>query len=293
MTWLILWIVLAIAIIVLTLWTFTILIKQKKIWAAFAKKYDLKLIKNGVFHSHEMDGTYQDLRLQIFSDKQLMPDGRGYQYRTVIQFILNPNMPTEGVIASRYFTPFVTNLDMPKKWPLPKGMKLEEEPLARATSAKRLTSFWTIERAKAIEVVANMKRCNFVFIFDEHDSFLRVETTDPLDDMNRMEKIIKKISLLAQSLAVKEEEVEAFNKLAGREERVDYEADDEGEEGVDIGLTLGADLGKTSDVSADKQKTSTDVEADDKDNKKQDSKADVASDKKPEQDADKDEKVDK
>tara|TARA_B100000073_G_scaffold348411_1_gene367068 strand:+ start:9199 stop:9966 length:768 start_codon:yes stop_codon:yes gene_type:complete len=219
--WLIIWLVLALAIIVLTFWTYAILLKQKSVWKAFAVKNKLTVRKNRLLQSPDIEGMYKGLLLQVFSERQGMPDGRGVQFRTIIQFVLKPNMPTEGVIASRHFTPFVTNLALPKKWALPKDMKWKEQPLARAGVSGRLDTFLTAERLKALETVSNMQRSNFVFIFDETDAYLRVESPDPLDNLERMDKIIRKIFTVAEALTVKDEELDKFNELAGREESFD------------------------------------------------------------------------
>ena len=143
-------------------------------------------------------------------------------------------MPTDGVIASRYFTPFVGDLNLPKKWKLPKEMKWDEEPIARAGVAARLKTFLTDDRLRALEVVANIKKSNFVFIFDETEGYLRVESPDPLDDGARMDKIVHKLYSIAHILAVKDEEIEGFNELAGREEAIDafdaMDSDDDDED---------------------------------------------------------------
>jgi hypothetical protein len=229
--WLLLWLILAAAILLLTFWTFAILLKQKSIWAAYAEQNNLKLIKTGLLTSPQIEGPYKDLVVQIFSERQAMPDGRGQQYRTIIQFPLLPNMPTDGIIASRYFTPFVEGLGLPKKWTLPKDIKWEEEPIARAAIAGRLKTYLTEDRIRSLEVLAGFKRASFVFIFDESEAFLRVESADPLDDIKRMENIVHKVYAIAQILCVKEEEVEPFNALAKREERIDrIGADDDEEE---------------------------------------------------------------
>ncbi len=221
MFWLLLWLLLAAAILLLTFWTFAILLKQKSVWAAYAEQNNLKLIKTGLLSSPQIEGPYKDLILQIFSERQAMADGRGQQYRTIIQFPLLPNMPTDGVVASRYFTPFVEGLGLPKKWVMPKTIKWEEEPIARAAISSRLKTYLTEDRIKSLEVLSGFKRASFVFIFDESEAFLRVESADPLDDIKRMENIVRKVYAIANILCVKEEEVEPFNVIAKREERMD------------------------------------------------------------------------
>ena len=243
MVWLIIWLVLALSILVLTFWTYAILIKQKAVWKSFAAKNKLKVSNRKILQSPDIEGMYKGLPLQIFSERQAMPDGRGVQYRTIIQFVLKPNMPTEGVIASRHFTPFVTNLGLPKKWPLPKDVKWKEQPLARAGVAARLETFLTPDRLKALEIVSNMQRSNFVFIFDETDAYLRVESPDPLDNEERMDRVIQKIHAVAQALVVKDEEIEGFNELAGREEAFDSIHDFE-ETAQDDADEYDADLGQ-------------------------------------------------
>jgi len=237
--WLFIWLALAISILLVTFWTYAILIKQKSVWAAFAERYNLKLRKQGLLSSPIVEGRFKELDLQVFSERQTMQDGRGHQYRSIIQFVLPPNMPTDGVIASRYFTPFVSDLSLPKKWKLPKDMKWDEEPLARAGVASRLKTFLTDDRLRALEVVANIKKSNFVFIFDETEGYLRVESPDPLDDGARMDKIVHKLYSIANILAVKGEEIAGFNELAGREEAIDAfdrmdSEDDEDDEDDDI-----------------------------------------------------------
>jgi hypothetical protein len=237
--WLFIWLALAVLILVVTFWTYAILIKQKSVWAAFAERYNLKLRKQGFFISPIIEGQFKELDLQVFSERQTMPDGRGHQYRSVIQFVLPPNMPTDGVIASRYFTPFVGDLNLPKKWKLPKEMKWEEEPLARVGVAARLKTFLTEDRMRALEVVANIKKSTFVFIFDETEGYLRVESPDPLDDGARMDKIVHKLYSIAMILSVKDDEIDGFNELAGREEAIeasdsmDHQDDEEDDEGDD------------------------------------------------------------
>lgn len=271
MVWFFLWLVLAVAIIMLTFWTYFILLKQKGAWKTFAERHKLQITSTGFTSSPQIEGYFKDLALQIFSERQVMPDGRGHQYRTIIQFVLHPNMPTEGVIASRYFTPFVTNLGLPKKWPMPKGMKWKEEPLARAGIATRLKTFMTQDRIKALEILSNLQKSNFVFIFDETDAYLRVESPDPIDDDKRMDNIVKKIYSIAEILCVKEEEIDEFNKLANREERVDARnADDDDEDADDFYADVNDDSDKVNE-------TASDIEPEEKPEKEEEAKDEEAS----------------
>lgn len=202
--WFLVWIFLSVFICGIFFWSLEILFKQKKTWADFAKKHGLEIANPGMLKSPMINGLYKKLPLQIFSEPQSTPDQRGRRFRTIIQFELPQGMPTEGIVASRHYHPFAHSLsDLPHRYTPDVQGGWSADVLILTKNIEALKPYFTPARLNTLSNLMTTKTFNSVLIFDLNSTILRIETPDPLYQMDKMEKLVAKIEECVRTLSPK------------------------------------------------------------------------------------------
>lgn len=190
--WFFIWILLSIFIIGVTAWSLRILLEQRMTWRAFAKKNNLNFrTGRSFFVSPVVSGTIGPYGFGLFSEERPTNDARGSRFNTVIEIALRQGMPVPGVIGTAGMAPVIESLDNLTQTLTLDDPEWDSQWVIRTTDTTAMETFLTPARRDVIKKVFRMKIMAALFIFDDKDAVFRLETADPLQKLDRLEKIVR------------------------------------------------------------------------------------------------------
>lgn len=199
--WFMMWVFVAVFILGASLWSFYILLKQRQCWKIFAEKANLEFLPTALLKSPMLRGAYKGLQLDIFSDTQLAGKDREKAIRTIFQFKLPAPMPTEGAIASAAFAPYLNGLALPVQTVDGVG-EWDKGVIIRVDDGEAIKTYLTPERLKTLQAVMTIKGSPSMLIFSAEATILRIESTDPFDTPERLERFLSKVAEAAKILSL-------------------------------------------------------------------------------------------
>jgi hypothetical protein len=221
--WILIWVVLSTFVLAISAWTFLILREQKKAWEAYAKKYSLEYDKGKMMGPPFMRGVVNGRAVVFFIGQQQTNDARGVRMVTIMEINMHCGLPTAAAIGTKETEGFLSGLQMEHAY-TPENAQGHWDPeyIVRTRDPKKLQDYLTPARLEAVHAILSMKNAVALWIFDERDSVIRIETNDPLRDAAKIDKIITRIMGDIDKLMP----TEAEQKLAAeeRERRIREEA---------------------------------------------------------------------
>lgn len=218
--WLILWVCFAVFIFGFVFWTVYVTHQQKKAWKAFAARHKLKYESGKFMDSPVVTGQFGIYRLSLYTGIQQTNDVRGQRFVTVIELQMGGGMPTGGALATKEFTGFISTLSFSEiiKPALPEW---EEEYVAKTRDPEALKPWLTDDRTRLLLKLFTLKNTATLLFFDEIESVLRIETSDPFQKSDHLEKAVRRLreaaDLLKPSAGKKDETKEASQPPAASE----------------------------------------------------------------------------
>lgn len=186
--WIFVWVLLAIFIVVVFLWSMKILFLQKRAWKAFSKKYNLTFEDENLFSSPAVIGMYNDTQVQIYSEEQQADDVRGVRFRTVVEVMKPVSIGFSGVIVSGSLREFVSELELSDDY-VPPSELWSGRYLVKTNDSRKIKALMTEERIKSVVRLLKNEKSSFLVIFNKEDLLVRYETADALHDPKRLEKL--------------------------------------------------------------------------------------------------------
>ncbi|QQG37069.1 MAG: hypothetical protein HYS17_04705 [Micavibrio aeruginosavorus] len=210
--WIFLWIVASTFILGVFGWSLVILLQQKRAWSAFAKKHNLMYVPGKIIQAPAMKGVVYGHQVAFFPDIQATQDQRGQRFVTVLEFDVGQGMPTGALIATPNFAVFASNLNFTQKLDVDfPGWDKSRIILTRDSAA--LKQYLTNDRLELLHGIMSMKNATALYFFDEESAIVHIETSDPIRDEQRMERIVQKITSSLPRLKLMNEERAQLKKI--------------------------------------------------------------------------------
>ena len=203
--WLALWLSLSFILIVFLVWTTVIMFSQKKTWKAFAQKHKLRYKLGAFFTSPEVNGVFQDYTISIFGSEHEVEDARSVRKMSAIEVMLKSKFPLKGAVGTGEMVRVIRSLayhDEVK--PTIKGWK--DSFIALSENEYAMSHYLSEERLKALLPLMNAKKMMVIFIFTKTDTLLRIDTPEPLDNLEYLDKIIDGMVGIAKTLELRDGE---------------------------------------------------------------------------------------
>ncbi len=203
--WIFLWFVASAFILGVFGWSLLILGQQKRAWAAFAKKHNLSYVPGKLVEAPAIKGAIFGYKIAFFPDVQATQDQRGQRFVTVLEFDLGESGATGAVIGASDYATFISNLtfadtveiDFPG-W--------DKTRIVRTRDPEALKSYLTQERLGLLHGLMSVKNSAALYFIDDQGAVLHIETTDPIRDADRFEKMVQKIASSLDKLKLTAEE---------------------------------------------------------------------------------------
>lgn len=209
--WIFLWIAASTFILGVFGWSLVILFQQKQAWSSFAKKHSLMYVPGKIIQAPAMKGVVYGHQVAFFPDVQATQDQRGQRFVTVLEFDVGQGMPTGALIATSNFATFASNLNFTQTLEID-FPGWDKARIIRTRDSSTLKNYLTRERLEFLHNIMSMKNATALYFFDEENAIVHIETSDPLRDEQRMEKIVQKITAALPRLKLTAEESAQFKK---------------------------------------------------------------------------------
>jgi hypothetical protein len=197
--WFILWFVLSFALLYFLGWTVYILFRQKQAWKTYAAKNKLRYTQSKLMSSPEMSGVIQDYTVSFFTAEHEPPDARSARRMTAIEISLSSRLPFEGGLASSGMVWLMRAIGFGEEY-IPAHENWDKNWIAASSSVNALQTFMTPARLQALVSLMKLKNASVIFLFREDVTLLRLDTPDPLDMPDKIDKLVKIMIKTAQAL---------------------------------------------------------------------------------------------
>lgn len=158
-----------------------------------------------------MKGLVYGHQVAFFPDVQATQDQRGQRFVTVLEFDVGQGMPTGAMISTANFATFASNLNFAQTLEIDYP-GWDKTRIVRARDAAALKDYLTKDRLEFLHNIMTMKNATALYFFDEENAIVHIETSDPIRDEQRMEKIVQKITASLSKLKLTPDEVARLKK---------------------------------------------------------------------------------
>lgn len=211
--WVFLWIVLSAILIGATLWSLQILLRQKAAWEQYAKTKKFTFNRGTFMGPAEMSGVIGDYKVSFFTAERPGVDVRTKRYVTVMEIDLIDGLVDGGVAGTAEMLTFMQSLD--KLHPLKIDHPAWEEGLFSFVRHDEVTkAFFTAPRAEALVQILKTKNADVLFMYNDKEVVIRLETSDPMQNADKIDKIVKRTIGLCERLRITPEQRESIMALA-------------------------------------------------------------------------------
>lgn len=217
--WVLLWLVLSAIILGASVWSSVILFRQKKAWQAFAAKHSMTYTAGRFMGPPMLEGFIDKYRVSFFTAERQSADVRQRRFVTVVEISLPEGLITGAAIGTSEMVMFMESLT----YLSPLAITHEKwDPswrvFARNRDAVRL--FLTPERMEHAIQILSTRNADVLIIFDDTQGVVRVETSDPILDPAKAEKVITRLIKHAGGLKISKSEREDIMVRAKQDETV-------------------------------------------------------------------------
>lgn len=213
--WIFLWVVVSLFILGTFFWSVRVLFQQKAAWKTFAQKLGVTYMpQRGILVSPVVSGAIGQFGFSLFSEPEPTNDQRGLRYNTVIEFALRQGVPgTVGAIGTDKMTVILDQL-------VAKAPVSANDPdwdatwFIRATNAAVVGQYLTPARIDVLKKIFRLKTRGSLFLFNDSEGILRIETADPMVNAERLEKIVRGILAQLPNLLIGDAERATLQEIA-------------------------------------------------------------------------------
>lgn len=214
MLWFFIWVVFSTFILGVFFWSLQILLLQKKAWKTYAAKANLTYAPGDkLMTPPAISGKIKNFPVSLFTSQQSTPDIRGQRFSTIIEIALGAGMPDNGVAGTEKMKELTDTLDMPYTF-VPQDKDWVNTWIVKTKNLPMMEQYMTQARVDAIKRIFKMKLLSALFIFDTQEGVLRIETADPMNKPEKLEKIMTGLVQQVAILSVTRQEYDALAAVA-------------------------------------------------------------------------------
>lgn len=194
------WFVVSAVLIGATVWSASILMKQKRAWQAFAKKHKMAFEKGRFMASPSITGHMEGYRVSFFTAERQALDVRDRRMMTALEISMPKGLVDGAAIGTTEMLPFLNGLSALQPY-TPKSDAWDKNLHFFARNIEVLEPWLTDERLTHISAIVGTKNSDNLMMFDAEQAVIRLETRDPLSDPDKMEKAALRLIHHAKALS--------------------------------------------------------------------------------------------
>ena len=197
--WILLWVLLTIFLIVVTAWSLQILLRQKKAWAAYAAKHGLTYSKGTFMGPASMEGIIRGYTVSFFTAERDNVDTRKRKLVSVLEIQFNEGLTDGCAAGTQQMAAFMKSLDLLHPYK-PKVENWPSEYLVFVKTEEVMDGYLNADRADALKNILATRNADVVVLFNESEAVIRLETSDPMQDAGKIDKIVDRLLNYADRL---------------------------------------------------------------------------------------------
>lgn len=209
--WIFLWIVLSAILLGATLWSLQILLRQKKAWEAYAKKKSLAFNKGTFMGPAEINGQIGDYKISFFTAERQQTDARRRRYVTALEIELSEGIVDGGIAGTQEMLIFMQSLTKVHPYPVD-GWQAGHYLFVRDDAVAK--AYFIPERLETLETILKTRNADSVIVFSAEKLVIRIETSDPMQDAEKIDKIVTRLIGLADKMRLTPEQRTQYAALA-------------------------------------------------------------------------------
>lgn len=215
--WWLVWFVLSFILLGTTAWSLIILHQQKRAWSTYAKKVGLVFNRGRFSEPCSMEGTLNEFNVSFFSAVQQKEDSRKNRQLTVMQFILPKPFIDALAVGTNEMLPFLNSMEelTPHAVESDKWNSKANHMYSRNKASVDL--FLTPERILILSNILKLANSDNIILLNPEEGLFRFETSNPLTEVEMIEKLVVKLMTLIKKLQPSPEEFSSFTKAMNTE----------------------------------------------------------------------------
>ena len=187
-----LWVAISAVILGTFFWSTIILQKQKKAWAEFAKRHKLTYEGNAFMESPTVSGIMRGANVTITSVLLDPDDMKARRYVSMIIINTQEGFAGGGAAGTSYWDPMIQELSALQPVRLESSHWSENVKFyARDEAVARI--YLDNARMRHLNAIMTLKNAEVLVMYDEREAEVRVMTSDPIQDIEKAEKVINHI----------------------------------------------------------------------------------------------------
>lgn len=203
--WILLWLVLSAILLGATFWSLRILLRQKAAWEAFAKSKNFTFKRGTFMGPAEMSGVIGEYKLEFFTAERQGADARSRRFMTVIEINLAQGLVEGAVMGTQEMLPFMQSLELIHPHTI-EGSGWETGLYAFIKNDDVVKAYLTPDRLEVFSSILKTKNADVLIVFHDTQFVVRLETVDPMQDPEKIDKIVKRIMVLMDKVRISPEE---------------------------------------------------------------------------------------
>lgn len=218
--WVLLWGGIVVFIIGFAVWSFRVQWAQISTWKDFARKNGMNARSAGIMKTPVLEGNLRGFVVSLQSGYVETADVVGQKLISVIEIEFPSGLPTAGGLGSFEHQDLIVGLDMPDRV-VPDISGWNASNLIRTIDKTVLNHYLNEERLKALMTLFKAVQelhGSVLFLFDEQNAVLRIETNHPLHEPRKLERTVNGILGVSDVLLARKEDFE-IPKIPTPEER--------------------------------------------------------------------------
>jgi len=210
--WFLLWFVLSVILVGATLWSLKILLTQKKAWETYAKSKNFTYQPGTFMGPAEMSGVIGDYKLGFFTGERQGADVRTRRYVTVVEIILVEGLVNGAVMGTQEMLPFMQSLDQLHPFQV-EGPGWEAGLFAFIKNDEAVKAYLTPERIEVLSSILKTRNADAVIVFHDKELVVRLETSEPMQNAEKIDKIATRVMGLCDKLRITPEQRKEYAAL--------------------------------------------------------------------------------
>ena len=182
------WITVSALLIGFMVWTLVILVRQKITWKAFAKKHKIRYKEDGFTVPPQMEGVIDGYGYNFFSSEHSSRDRRTTRYLTAIEVLLSSKLPFDLIVASGLMVDIFKEIGLPVEIK-PDDEKWNDSHLVVTSDESPARAYLTPKRLDVLMKLMAIKNTSVLLIAKNNNFLLRIDISDPLITLEKLEKL--------------------------------------------------------------------------------------------------------
>lgn len=210
--WWFLWFILSSILLGTTIWSFTILFKQKRAWAAYAKSKGLVFTKGTLSGPCAMEGSIDGFNVSFFTAIQEQEDSRKNRQLTVIQLVLGKPFIDFLAAGTSEMLPFLNSMEIVSPHSLENDKWNSKANHIYSRNKEAVNLYLTDNRIAILNNILKLSNSDNLILLDDEKGVFRFETSNPLTDDVKIDKLVTKLMVSINKLLPDTKEIAKFKK---------------------------------------------------------------------------------